>query len=148
MHQPQAGGQRRAAAAARQRCGVRVAAAASLAPSGLQALIFDCDGAWVGLCAAAAAGARFLSLGGACHCSHAVPSHNALKAGVIVESEDIHRMAYNATFQHFDVRCPNAPNAPVVWSEEYYDDLQNKVWPGVPRCMCGGGWGSVVGRET
>lgn len=48
-------------------------------------------------------------------------------AGVIVESEDIHRLAYNATFAHFDVRCPAAPAAPVVWSEEYYDDLQNKV---------------------
>ncbi len=47
--------------------------------------------------------------------------------GVIVESEDIHRMAYNATFEHFDVRCPNSGDAPVVWTEEYYDELQNKV---------------------
>jgi len=52
---------------------------------------------------------------------------NSAAAGVIVESEDIHRMAYNATFAHFDVRCPNAPGTPVVWTEEYYDDLQNRV---------------------
>jgi len=45
---------------------------------------------------------------------------------VIVESEDIHRMAYNATFEHFDVRCPGTDGA-VVWTEEYYDDLQNRV---------------------
>ncbi|KAL4422765.1 hypothetical protein ABPG75_008962 [Micractinium tetrahymenae] len=53
--------------------------------------------------------------------------------GVIVESEDIHRVAYNATFEHFDVRCPNSGDAPVVWSEEYYDDLQNKVGGGKPK---------------
>ncbi|KAL4448910.1 hypothetical protein ABPG77_007627 [Micractinium sp. CCAP 211/92] len=53
--------------------------------------------------------------------------------GVIVESEDIHRMAYNATFEHFDVRCPNSGDAPVVWTEEYYDELQNKVGGGKPK---------------
>lgn len=47
--------------------------------------------------------------------------------GVIVESEDIHRVAYNATFEHFEVRCPNSGDEPVVWTEEYYDELQNKV---------------------
>lgn len=52
--------------------------------------------------------------------------------GVIVESEDIHRMAYNATFQHFDVRCPGG-DGPVVWTEEYYDDLQNRVGGGKPK---------------
>jgi beta-phosphoglucomutase-like phosphatase (HAD superfamily) len=47
-------------------------------------------------------------------------------AGVIVESEEIHRMAYNAAFQHFDVRCPGGEGV-VDWSVEYYDDLQNRV---------------------
>jgi hypothetical protein len=47
-------------------------------------------------------------------------------AGVILESEEIHRMAYNATFEHFDVRCPGG-EGPVVWTEEYYEDLQNRV---------------------
>jgi hypothetical protein len=56
-------------------------------------------------------------------------------SGVIVESEDIHRMAYNATFEHFDVRCPGG-EGPVVWTEEYYDDLQNRV--GRPRLGCCG----------
>ena len=53
--------------------------------------------------------------------------------GVIVESEDIHRRAYNATFEHFDVRCPDAPEAPVEWTETFYDELQNKVGGGKPK---------------
>ncbi|PSC76200.1 haloacid dehalogenase-like hydrolase domain-containing protein [Micractinium conductrix] len=73
-----------------------VRAAASAAATGLQALIFDCD-------------------------------------GVIVESEEIHRLAYNAAFAQFDVRCPNNPGSPVVWSVEYYDQLQNKVGGGKPK---------------
>ncbi len=55
--------------------------------------------------------------------------HVMYDAGVIVESEDIHRMAYNATFEHFDVRCPGG-SSPVVWTVEYYDELQNKVGGG------------------
>lgn len=35
-------------------------------------------------------------------------------------------MAYNAAFQHFDVRCPGGEGV-VDWSVEYYDDLQNRV---------------------
>lgn len=58
-------------------------------------------------------------------------------AGVIVESEEIHRLAYNATFSHFDVRCPGG-EGPVVWTEEYYEDLQNRV---------GAGWGAVPSRR-
>lgn len=54
-------------------------------------------------------------------------------AGVIVESEEIHRLAYCATFQHFDVRCPNNPDVPVDWSVEYYDALQNTVGGGKPK---------------
>eukprot|EP00887_Chlorella_sp_A99_P007221 scaffold2.g7221.t1 len=52
--------------------------------------------------------------------------------GVIVESEEIHRQAYNAAFRHFDVRCPG-DDAPVEWSVPFYDDLQNRVGGGKPK---------------
>lgn len=42
--------------------------------------------------------------------------------GVILESEDLHRRAYNAAFEHFSIECSNSP---VLWSEEFYDVLQN-----------------------
>jgi hypothetical protein len=42
--------------------------------------------------------------------------------GVILESEDLHRRAYNAAFEHFSAQCNGAS---VVWSEEFYDELQN-----------------------
>ena len=126
-----------AVAAARRRC-VRVAASAAPASGGLQALIFDCDGAVrgaVGRHAAipvprAASAAACLAAGVAARQAARAPptsphaTHPA--AGVIVESEDIHRLAYNATFAHFDVRCPGG-EGPVVWTEEYYEDLQNRV---------------------
>lgn len=51
---------------------------------------------------------------------------------MIVESEDIHRQAYNATFAHFEVVCPGDAGA-LNWSEEYYDGLQNKVGGGKPK---------------
>lgn len=57
-----------------------------------------------------------------------VKTQAALKAllwdcdGVILESEDLHRRAYNAVFAHFKVTVGGAP---VVWSEEYYDLLSN-----------------------
>ena len=50
-------------------------------------------------------------------------------AGVIVESEDIHREAYNAAFAHFQARI-GSEQKPIKWSEEFYDDLQNKVGGG------------------
>ena len=42
--------------------------------------------------------------------------------GVILESEDLHRRAYNAAFEHFDVRCKDKL---VQWDPEFYDILQN-----------------------
>ena len=51
-------------------------------------------------------------------------------AGVILLSEDLHRVAYNAAFEHFDVRCNGEL---VVWSEEFYDMLQNTVGGGKPK---------------
>jgi len=53
--------------------------------------------------------------------------------GVIVESEDIHRRAYNATFENFQVMCPGQKDGVVEWTEEFYDMLQNKVGGGKPK---------------
>lgn len=49
-----------------------------------------------------------------------------------MESEDIHRRAYNATFEHFQVHCPGQQGA-VEWSEAFYDVLQNTVGGGKPK---------------
>eukprot|EP00877_Chromochloris_zofingiensis_P014094 jgi/Chrzof1/8939/Cz03g30010.t1 len=48
--------------------------------------------------------------------------------GVILESEELHRKAYNAAFEHFDVQC--GTSGVVNWSEKYYDMLQNTVGGG------------------
>lgn len=67
----------------------------------------------------------------------AVVTHAALKAlvfdcdGVILESEDLHRRAYNATFDHFNVVCGAA--GIVDWDERFYDMLQNTVGGGKPK---------------
>mmetsp|Transcript_6578 Transcript_6578/g.17660 ORF Transcript_6578/g.17660 Transcript_6578/m.17660 type:complete len:317 (+) Transcript_6578:92-1042(+) len=45
--------------------------------------------------------------------------------GVILESEDLHRDAYNAAFRHFEVNYE--------WTPEYYDILQNTVGGGKPK---------------
>jgi len=47
--------------------------------------------------------------------------------GVLVETEELHRCAYNDAFATFDLRVGNEP---VVWSTEYYDKLQNTVGGG------------------
>ena len=52
--------------------------------------------------------------------------------GVILESEDLHRTAYNATFEHFGVKCPEE-KAVVEWTTEFYDVLQNKIGGGKPK---------------
>lgn len=49
--------------------------------------------------------------------------------GVILESEDLHRQAYNAAFEEFEVRCSQSPE-PVAWDPELYDELQNTVGGG------------------
>eukprot|EP00252_Welwitschia_mirabilis_P019953 TRINITY_DN476_c0_g1_i1.p1 TRINITY_DN476_c0_g1~~TRINITY_DN476_c0_g1_i1.p1 ORF type:complete len:337 (-),score=65.87 TRINITY_DN476_c0_g1_i1:233-1243(-) len=52
--------------------------------------------------------------------------------GVILESEHLHRNAYNETFAHFNVCClPSSP--PVVWDAEFYDQLQNQIGGGKPK---------------
>ena len=56
----------------------------------LKALIFDCDGEGASR--------------GICACMHGASTHSAC-TGVILLSEDLHRVAYNAAFEHFQVRC-------------------------------------------
>ena len=100
-------------------------AAAAAVGAQLKALILDCDG--ILLC-------KLCFTSGLPYHAHAWlllvhidnPSHTA---GVIVESEDIHREAYNAAFAHFKA-CTGNQQEPIKWSEEFYDDLQNKVGGG------------------
>jgi len=48
---------------------------------------------------------------------------------VILESEDLHRRAYNEAFAHFNIRC-NGVGEVANWSESFYDMLQNRVGGG------------------
>lgn len=50
--------------------------------------------------------------------------------GVILESEDLHRRAYNAAFKHFNIKQGGEIS---YWSEEYYDMLSNTVGGGKPK---------------
>lgn len=75
-------------------------------------------------------------------------NNNQLKAviwdcdGVLLESEELHRAAYNAAFARFNVRCPGdgtttgsgcAANSVLEWSTKFYDVLQNTVGGGKPK---------------
>lgn len=46
--------------------------------------------------------------------------------GVIIETEELHRLAYNAAFKEFDLQIGDEP---VEWSVAYYDILQNTGEP-------------------
>jgi HAD superfamily hydrolase (TIGR01509 family) len=50
--------------------------------------------------------------------------------GVILETEELHRLAYNAAFSAADLTIDSEP---VDWSVEYYDVLQNTVGGGKPK---------------
>ncbi|XP_071702225.1 haloacid dehalogenase-like hydrolase domain-containing protein At4g39970 [Rutidosis leptorrhynchoides] len=52
--------------------------------------------------------------------------------GVILESEDLHRQAYNFAFAHFNVCCPPFTQ-PLNWDTEFYDVLQNQIGGGKPK---------------
>lgn len=52
---------------------------------------------------------------------------------MILESEDLHRRAYNAAFDHFEVRVPAGSGDIVLWSSDFYDNLQNRVGGGKPK---------------
>ena len=71
--------------------------------------------------------------------SSPVTSSSSLQAlifdcdGVILESEHLHRQAYNDTFIHFNVRCSSSLSEPVNWGLEFYDELQNRIGGGKPK---------------
>jgi HAD superfamily hydrolase (TIGR01509 family) len=50
--------------------------------------------------------------------------------GVIIETEELHRLAYNAAFEAAELTIDDKP---VEWSVEYYDILQNTVGGGKPK---------------
>lgn len=52
--------------------------------------------------------------------------------GVILESEHLHRQAYNDAFAHFNVRCVSSPQ-PLNWGSDFYDELQNRIGGGKPK---------------
>ncbi|XP_060970278.1 haloacid dehalogenase-like hydrolase domain-containing protein At4g39970 isoform X1 [Cannabis sativa] len=52
--------------------------------------------------------------------------------GVILESEHLHRQAYNDAFAHFNVRCTTSPE-PLNWGSDFYDVLQNQIGGGKPK---------------
>lgn len=53
--------------------------------------------------------------------------------GVIVETEELHRIAYNAAFSKFGLILDAPGNKAVVWDTAYYDILQNTVGGGKPK---------------
>ena len=72
------------------------------------------------------------------HCRHAcahacAPARAALLFdcdGVLVETEELHRVAYNMAFDEFGLQIDGAP---VVWSKDYYSFLANTVGGGKPK---------------
>ena len=50
--------------------------------------------------------------------------------GVLVETEELHRVAYNMAFEKFGLQIDGAP---VVWSNDYYAFLANTVGGGKPK---------------
>lgn len=52
--------------------------------------------------------------------------------GVILETEELHRLGYNKAFDEFDLTIDGEP---VHWSVEYYDMLQNTIGGGKQKMM-------------
>ncbi|KAJ8765615.1 hypothetical protein K2173_014737 [Erythroxylum novogranatense] len=52
--------------------------------------------------------------------------------GVIIESEHLHRQAYNDAFAYFNVRCPSELEI-LNWAADFYDVFQNQVGGGKPK---------------
>ncbi|XP_039069696.1 haloacid dehalogenase-like hydrolase domain-containing protein At4g39970 [Hibiscus syriacus] len=70
--------------------------------------------------------------------------------GVILESEHLHRQAYNVAFAHFNVRCPPSSH-PLNWDPDFYDVLQNLIGGGEPKMRWyfkENGWPSSTIFET
>ncbi|KAJ8446644.1 hypothetical protein Cgig2_002806 [Carnegiea gigantea] len=67
--------------------------------------------------------------------------------GVILESEHLHRQAYNDAFAHFNVRCPSSSSpGPLNWDSEFYDELQNRIGGGKPKMRWIGYWHARLKR--
>ena len=70
--------------------------------------------------------------------------------GVIVETEELHRLAYNQAFADFGLEVGGKP---VDWTVPYYDKLQNTVGGGKPKMRwhfmetCGGEWPVCTKRD-
>ena len=70
--------------------------------------------------------------------------------GVIVETEELHRLAYNQAFADFGLEVGGKP---VDWTVSYYDKLQNTVGGGKPKMRwhfmetCGGEWPVCTKRD-
>ena len=68
--------------------------------------------------------------------------------GVIVLTEELHRLAYNAAFEAYGVEVGGAP---LVWDVAYYDILQNTVGGGKPKMKWHfgqNGWPTAVAAEA
>ncbi|KAI5384510.1 hypothetical protein KIW84_071492 [Lathyrus oleraceus] len=50
-----------------------------------------------------------------------------------MESEHLHRQAYNDAFLHFNVRSPSSSSQPLNWDIQFYDQLQNQIGGGKPK---------------
>lgn len=92
------------------------------------ALIFDCDGVILEVCASSL---RSSSLGhlvflqGLCLIHPLHPPHPPHPPNcILAQSESLHREAYNAMFKEFEIVYH--------WDEAYYDELQNKIGG----CVC------------
>jgi HAD superfamily hydrolase (TIGR01509 family) len=70
--------------------------------------------------------------------------------GVIVETEELHRLAYNKAFNDFGLEVGGKQ---VDWTVPYYDQLQNTVGGGKPKMRwyfmetCGGEWPVCTKRD-
>jgi len=70
--------------------------------------------------------------------------------GVIVETEELHRLAYNKAFDEFGLEVSGEK---VDWAVPYYDKLQNTVGGGKPKMRwyfmetCGGEWPVCTKRD-
>lgn len=51
--------------------------------------------------------------------------------GVIVETEELHRIAYNKAFASRGLKLPSGEN--VEWGTKFYDELSNTIGGGIPK---------------
>ena len=59
-----------------------------------------------------------------------------MRAGVILESEDLHRNVYNDSFEHFDIKHQGKEEL-VSWSVPFYDMLSRPLGQRKPETLAG-----------